>query len=205
MNSMIKHHAVLLWVKEPLSYDVRNFAEPSQSISLPQFGINDVRALISSAYRRPVGENLEQTLVVATEFITEEAQQALLKIVEEPPLSTSFIFVLPQGYTLLPTLLSRFEQVDIQQSATGSSAVFEAFLHASIADRFSLIEAALKTKDQTWLTDIKRGLVGYLLMKRIDLKRDVLLELEYVVRFLLTRGASNKFLLEHAALSLPLK
>jgi hypothetical protein len=52
---------------------------------------------------------------------------------------------------------------------------------------------------------VKRGLTGFMMSSRNEMSQTARKELEYVLRLLLTRGASNKFLLEHLALSLPLK
>jgi hypothetical protein len=175
---------------------------PVNQYRLPQFGIDDARRLISDAYRRPDGDALEKVLIVATEFITEEAQQALLKIIEEPPLSTRFIFVIPQGYSFLSTLESRFERVQGRKEERNTH-TFAEFKSVTYSERLALIEQAVKNKDHDWQSNIKYGLVQYVIFESDDLSTRVLKELEYVVRLLLTRGASNKFLLEHLALTLP--
>jgi DNA polymerase III, delta subunit len=204
---MSTHHAVLISVPQPLSFAGEESLQIPlhMQIRIPQFAIADARSLITAAFRRPEGGNLTQTLLVATEFITEEAQQALLKIIEEPPLSTQFIFVLPEGYALLPTLESRFSRQSESSTAQSVTAVFEDFITVSVSERLLMVEQRLKAKDQVWQSDIKRGLAGYLVLHRSQLTNAVYKELEYVLRLLLTRGASNKFLLEHLALSLPLK
>jgi DNA polymerase III, delta subunit len=203
MNSMISHHAVLLSSDAPLSHSIDGLfsVAPSAEYRLPQFAIADVRALISTAHRRPAGDAQEQLLLVATEFITEEAQQALLKIIEEPPVSTRFVFIIPEGYSFLPTLESRFER-HVPTATSAISQEFVSFKESDYAQRLSLIEEAVKKKDHTWQAEIKRGLMAYVKAKSVSLSVTELKELEYVLRLLLTRGASNKFLLEHLALTL---
>ncbi len=197
---MTSHHAVLLSTELPLEFEPETV--PHFVYKEPQFGIDLVRALIQSAHRRPQGEDEEQLIMVATEFITEEAQQALLKIIEEPPVSTKFVFVLPHGYTLLPTLESRFERQEGGEVVLNDS-VFQAFLDSSYAMRMVAIEESSKKKDHVWQAAIKRGLIAYMRTRSKDMSQDTLRGLEYVARLLLTRGASNKFLLEHLALTLP--
>lgn len=201
---MTTHHAVLFSASEPLlvSLDEYETIAAHNQYRQGQFGIDDVRALISVAYRRPEGAEVERLLLVATEFITEEAQQALLKLIEEPPISTRFIFVIPEGYTLLPTLESRFERAGTLGEPTVSTA-FVTFKKAQLAERLALIEENLKRKDHLWQADLKKGLLTYLTDRPKSLSASVLSDLEYVSRLLLTRGASNKFLLEHLALTLP--
>ncbi len=203
---MSSHHAVLFGSTAPLAHMFDEASELSFAAEyrLPQLGIDDVRTLIGAAHRRPRGDDNMQTLLVATEFITEEAQQALLKIIEEPPLSTRFVFVLPHGYNLLPTLESRFERQNEQGVAVVHDiSAFREFKNSSYAQRIAAIELSTKNKDQAWQREIKNGLAAYLIAHKAEVPLPALKELEYVVRLLLTRGASNKFLLEHLALTLP--
>jgi hypothetical protein len=200
---MTKHHAVLFCSESPLTCSVAEFytTTPQDEYRQTQFGIDDVRTLISHAYRRPDGNDETRTLLVATEFVTEEAQQALLKIIEEPPLSTAFVFVIPEGYSFLPTLESRFERLGSLGGAETDS-VFSEFCELSHRDRLALIEEATKKKDHVWQAKLKKGLIVYLKENAAKLPFPVVRELEYVTRLLLTRGASNKMLLEHLALTL---
>lgn len=201
---MTSHHAVLFSATSPLSVSVDEYFEvlSSNQYRQPQFGIDDVRRLISSAYRRPDGDSETQTLLVATEFITEEAQQALLKLIEEPPLSTRFVFVIPEGYNFLATLESRFERLGTV-GEEGPDDSFAAFKNMSYAERLATIEESVKKKNLTWQSAVKKGLIAYLKNEATKIPKEKLSELEYVTRLLLTRGASNKFLLEHLALTLP--
>lgn len=199
MNS---HHAVLYRVSDTEQFDISAFfaGKEYSEYRYPTLGIDEARKLVQEAHRRPQGESGEQTLIFITNFITEEAQQALLKIVEEPPASTKLVFVLPKDLVLLPTLLSRLQQ-EIVNTEEGSNPVFDAFLSARLSKRMKQIEEG--GKDKEWMTAIKRGLVNYTGVNRSKLSSAQLLSLEYVASHLLTRGASNKFLLEHAALVLP--
>jgi DNA polymerase III gamma/tau subunit len=202
---MTTHHAVLYCADEPLScvLDEPFHTLPENEYRLTQFGIDDARRLIAAAHRRPDGENASKTLLIATEFITEEAQQALLKVIEEPPVSTKFVFVVPNGYTLLATLESRFDRAG-ELSKAKKEAVFREFKSAGVKTRLELIEGWTKNKDHASLNGIKRGLVTYLkAVPRDELSTENQKDLEYVSRLLLTRGASNKMLMEHLALNLP--
>ncbi len=196
------HHATLIRSDSVCLHkitDTKLSAEVDDSY-IARFGIDDARDLVRKAYNRPI-ESSEQTLVVRTDFVTLEAQNALLKVLEEPPQSTCFIFVVPEGFTVLPTLASRFNEVVLKKSSTEPSDTFKEFLLQPYKDRLTSIDQSAKKKDVKWQSDIKQGLVQHL---RKATKTDSSLQtLEYVARTLLTRGASNKMLLEHAALTLP--
>lgn len=197
------HHAVLLFVTDPLSHKMEEGVKTKSDLEfrLESFGIDDARRLVTEAHRRPEGEDVTKTLLVATEFITLEAQQALLKVIEEPPASTRFLFVIPTGYKLLNTLLSRFEIVNAPEEELKNE-VFVAFKESGYAERMLLIDEAIKKKNHAWQSAIKKGLQQYLGTKAKPTDAAKLTQLEYVARLLLTRGASNKFLLEHLALTL---
>ena len=102
----------------------------------------------------------------------------------------------------LPTLESRFERVAASEEERDTR-LFSNFKIASYSERLVLIEQSVKDKNQAWQADIKYGLMSYLMKNTNTLSTIQLKELEYIVRLLLTRGASNKFLLEHLALTLP--
>tara|TARA_B100000508_G_scaffold38018_2_gene29797 strand:+ start:11529 stop:12131 length:603 start_codon:yes stop_codon:yes gene_type:complete len=193
----IDHHAVLLRVT-----DIRESEQPAQEgvevvdLLHEQLGIDEARALTERAYTRP-SEAAVQLLLVRTLFITHEAQNALLKLLEEPPESTRFLFLAPPDLQLLPTLASRLVVEVAEQQ--GSGQMFEDFCNADLSDRLSQIETAAKSKDTEWMRQIKQGLLSYSSSDSMSEKEAV----EIVSRLLLTRGASNKMLLEHVALTLP--
>jgi DNA polymerase III delta prime subunit len=197
------HHAVLLRVSNPQAYlhELRDSTVHSAEIRREQLGIDDVRYLIEEAYRRPMGTAETQELIVMTNFITLEAQQALLKIIEEPPETTRFVFVIPLSLPLLDTLQSRFFRLTVEDTTCDSSA-FLLLKKAPIAKRMELIDEATKSKNHAWQSDVKCGLIDHLAANSNHYSVEQLRSLQYVATTLLTRGASNKFLLEELALVL---
>ena len=191
------HHANLHLVNDVTRYQLQ---VPTEKVELhdqyfAKFGIDDARNLISQAYVRPSNAD-SMCLVVRSEFITLEAQNALLKLLEEPPESSRFVFVLPADFTLLPTLSSRFNlNNNLGVDTDGKTPEFLAFLESTYKERLSSIDLAIKNKDLVWQRSIKTGLITYL--KDTGKKLHVYRELEFVARTLLTRGAANKMLLEH--------
>jgi DNA polymerase III delta prime subunit len=171
------------------------------TINRKKFGIDDARELIDRANRRPQ-QTQTQCIVVKTEFVTHEAQNALLKLLEEPPLTTTLFFVVPRDTILLPTVASRFQEVHPDCEKRPAYSVFSEFLLADYKDRLVLIEQVIKKKDHAWQQELKNGLRNYLTTTQ-DLS--ILREASFVLEHILTRGASNKLLLEHLALVLPVR
>lgn len=74
-------------------------------------GIDAVHEIKNFLWQKP-NVSLRRTLILdEAEFLTSEAQNALLKITEEPPASSLIILISPDLEGLLPTILSRIEKV----------------------------------------------------------------------------------------------
>lgn len=68
------------------------------------FKIEDAKEVIAEAYK---SEESIKTLILGAKSFTVPAQNALLKILEEPPRNIAFILVAPNKSTFLPTVRSR--------------------------------------------------------------------------------------------------
>ncbi len=68
------------------------------------FKIEDAKEVISEAYK---SEESTKTLILGAKSFTVPAQNALLKILEEPPRNIVFILLAPNKSTFLPTVRSR--------------------------------------------------------------------------------------------------
>ncbi|MDP1785592.1 MAG: DNA polymerase III subunit delta' [Sulfuricurvum sp.] len=68
------------------------------------FKIEDAKEVISEAYK---SEAQTKTLILGAKSFTVPAQNALLKILEEPPRNIVFLLLAPNKSTFLPTVRSR--------------------------------------------------------------------------------------------------
>jgi DNA polymerase-3 subunit delta' len=68
------------------------------------FKIEDAKEVISEAYK---SESQTKTLILGAKSFTIPAQNALLKILEEPPSNIAFLLLAPNKSTFLPTVRSR--------------------------------------------------------------------------------------------------
>lgn len=200
----LSHHATLIY--SDILDDVLELEDDYFELHdgfYDKFGIDDARSLISLANSTPVNKDFK-LLVVRTKFITHEAQNSLLKILEEPPQTTKFLFMVPPGFQFLSTLNSRFS-IDTEFSSNKAQPnpnnVFNDFLKMSLKERLDKIDSELKAKNLDWQQAIKQGLIETVSTGKLK----AINEIEFVARNLLTRGASNKLLLEHLALLLPVK
>ncbi|MGB4076202.1 MAG: hypothetical protein WBK28_00665 [Minisyncoccia bacterium] len=103
------------------------------------FSVEDARALSESAYQSGIGAH--RLLVVATRRIYHEAQNALLKLFEEPPQGVTLILVIPGAGDLIPTLRSRL--LPLPKEEGGKK---EASIHSDLAREFLEASTALRAK-----------------------------------------------------------
>ncbi len=68
------------------------------------FKIEDAKEVIAEAYK---SEENTKTLILGAKSFTIPAQNALLKILEEPPKNIVFVLLAPNKSTFLPTVRSR--------------------------------------------------------------------------------------------------
>lgn len=156
----------------------------------------------------------KKVCIIATKFINREAEQALLKIIEEPATNTHFFIIIPDASLLSDTILSRVHVVKIKQS-NNKDIQQEAlsFITASPKDRIDKVALIIKkNKDEEnsgqlryYATSFVNELENIIYQK---FKKDrnnekikfILEELQKSREYLSTPGASVKMILEHLAL-----
>ncbi len=69
-----------------------------------EFKIDDAREVIAQSH---MASAQTKTLILCAPKYRIEAQNALLKILEEPPIKTKFILIAPSKNAILPTIISR--------------------------------------------------------------------------------------------------
>jgi len=195
----MQHPITLIRSAEPLSYIPVTELQVT-TFSYEKVGIDEVRLITQQANLRPA-EGEDFIFLIGTHFVTHEAQNALLKLFEEPPTGLQFQLILPAGVGLLPTLMSRIGQ-EITHATNADNSAWVTFIAATPAERLKQIDAWQKNKEPEWLQTIARGVQT---VKSTDVPVGALPVVQIVSERLATRGASNKMLLEHLALVLPLR
>lgn len=162
-------------------------------ITEAKWGISESRAVIQAALLRPVTDNYRSIVLIA-HSLTNEAQQALLKILEEPPSTAQFHLLVPNQESLLETVRSRLAVAKEKDRVT-EYPLWAAFKTLPIADRLAEVAARTKAKDALWL---QATVAGAIADSDVPARTRLLLD-----TYGNTRGASLKLLLEEVALSLP--
>ena len=176
-------------------------------LSYNNMGVDDVRALVGSALLKPFSGS-HAFFIISAISLTREAQNALLKLFEEPTEGTHFFLITPSFKNLLPTLQSRLFLLR-EASSVAPRSGGEAFLHADPKERLTFLTSLIEKKDKEGALRFLNDLEVYfhhLLEKPENISEDVtraLHDIEMVRTYLSDRAPSLKMLLEYLALSLP--
>lgn len=165
-----------------------------------KFLVGDARDLVRAISMTPL--NGEKTLtVVAAEKMDHEAQNALLKVAEEPPAFAHIALMLPSEDMVLPTLRSRFVLMG-QEKEKDDLMFAKDFLASTPSARQKITAKIIKDKDHILGKKLIRDcevLLGKNVETYAEYVKDIIAFRQYVEQ----RGTSLKFMLEHMALSLP--
>jgi hypothetical protein len=165
-----------------------------------RFGIEEARSLKERAYQVPLGDR--QVFVVTSLHLTREAQNGLLKLFEEPPRNTHFIFILPSIEVLLPTVRSRILHLHTSTGGVLDVLGAQEFCNAPFTERMAIVSGIVESKDRararTFLNALEAHLVSLGIARYSTPLKEVALAQEYVG----DTSSSLKMLLEHVILTL---
>ncbi len=82
-------------------------------------GIDDIRDLVSKVKYSPILGRYKVYIIDEVHMMTNEAFNALLKTLEEPPENVVFILATTEPYKLMPTILSRCQRYDFTKVSDG--------------------------------------------------------------------------------------
>ncbi len=173
--------------------------------------IEDGRSIKELHYNQPT-KNDKKIFVLQANFITEKAQNAMLKLFEEPIGGTHFFIIMPSTNCLIATLKSRLIIIE-HKSANGAEKInAKKFIKSSIGERIEMIKGLSEDiKDEK---ESKIEVVNFFnslekeLSKNIDFKNKALTKsLEDIEKMRLYAGEQSpslKMLMEYLALTLPI-
>jgi DNA polymerase III delta prime subunit len=155
------------------------------------FGIDDARDLERWAIGKPLLSEVKVCLIIA-KSITHEAQNALLKVLEEPPLGTYIFINMESLGGLLPTFLSRVRILNVPQNSLEENINAHKFLNSEVKERFFIIHTLSKKEDKNDMKNLIKDLekIAYKNGSK-NLKNILTAKI-----FASVRGASPKMLLE---------
>lgn len=81
-------------------------------------GVDNVRSISDEAHKRAINSEYKVFIIDECHMITIQAWNAMLKLIEEPPLKTIFIFCTTNPEKIPKTILSRVQRYDFKRIST---------------------------------------------------------------------------------------
>jgi len=168
------------------------------------FYVEDTRYISSLGQNKTLGKL--QVFVLSLKDITLEAQNAFLKITEDPSPNTVFFFVLLNKEILIPTLQSRAMLIEYRKTKQEPNDLAREFYSANPKKRLEIIlPFHPKEKEDIDKEKILLFLSNLEVVFAVSKEKEALRDIYDVKKKLQARGVSVKTLLEHLAMVLPFK
>lgn len=112
-------------------------------------GIEEIRQLQTKLSLKPFAKKIKVALIVKAENLTPEAQNSLLKTLEEPPANSLIILLAPDTGWLLPTIVSRCQIITLNpkeqiflspQESADFEKTFQKIINSSLGERWQILE-----------------------------------------------------------------
>ena len=162
------------------------------------FSVEDARSLSDRAIEKAFGE--KKFFVIKAERFTREAQNALLKTLEDPVPNTHFVLSARESGVFLPTIISRLH-IEIVLSETEEDSEVKKFLKKTLKQRIDFAKKFADEKDERGA-----GALAHFLDSLIDMLRDSGVSPEVLKKVLTLRvyardtAVMPRVILEHLAL-----
>lgn len=168
--------------------------------------IDVVRNLRQIQLKKPV-VYAHKIFFICIEEATIEAQNAFLKVLEEPVGHTIFFINAPHASLFIPTVMSRVLHIDMRNVGEEEQKDAQEFLKSSFKERLEIISNFVDSKDKEGLAQLLTGLEYIFHQKLKDTGNNptcvfslkTILEMKTLLR---RKGSSLKLIGEHCALAL---
>ncbi|MFA6314876.1 MAG: hypothetical protein WC648_00690 [Candidatus Paceibacterota bacterium] len=226
----LSHHSFCLIGGDAIWDELRLFLDKEHSLKMignPDYfyrhyeslSIDDAREIKTAHSMRPTSMLGKKVFVIKMNAITIEAQNALLKLLEEPAEYAYFFLIIPGEHLLLPTVKSRLsfirskisrrqDEGDNSTASDTSSLEIKNFVKGTYVKRLDIVKKLLdqitkekKTKQDA--IDFLDGVQSFIYNEKNDKKRNESLTIiENARKYMNDRSPSIKILLEYVAVNL---
>lgn len=154
-------------------------------------GVGEIREVISDAYIKPFRAKYKVYIVEDAEALTAEAQNAMLKILEEPPEYIVFIMCVTNIGKILSTVISRSRTIRFSSASESEVRAYVESKYPYAADKwafaasysdgiFSKIDELFSNEDVLNIRNDVFDILGKLLTSRDDAYLDCAVRLEEI-------------------------
>lgn len=175
-------------------------------------GIEDVRIIQKAILLKPFRGKTKAVIVDTYESITTEAQNALLKILEEPPTNTVIVIMTAKKELILPTIISRCKVIFLQEKETNLaegelskfSDALDILLNGKTGEKLKIAQDITKDKEDAalWLEKMAIFVKDNLTKENNNLKYlNFLKELQETYKAIKSTNVGQRTALENLFLS----
>lgn len=219
----LRHHAFVIeaeaeagiqaagaWIEETLGMK----AAANPDVIVLRYGllsVEDARGIIETAMSTPfIGAH--KALIISASRAYHEAQNALLKLFEEPPPNAYLFLIIPALGALLPTLRSRVHVLEetVRRRVPDASLIGEAFLNGGREKRTAIIKRLTSGRDEEERRELRDeaialvdGVEKALVQGGVERHAAALSDIARLRGYLHERGAPVKMILEHLSIVTP--
>lgn len=205
-NTASSHVLKLLKEKGVNSFDI------NLQVYEKAMGIEDVRSIQKSILLKPFRGKTKAIAIEAYENITTEAQNALLKILEEPPVNTIITISASTKELMLPTILSRCKIIELKEEEKPTTSenimkfngILNIILKGNIGDKLKIAQDIAKDAEETsaWLEKMSIFVKNELMRDSKNFKYlNFLKELQKTYKVIKSTNVSKRVALENLFLS----
>lgn len=178
--------------------------------------IKQIHDFIRKIQLKPYSSKFKVGVIISAEKMTKEAQNALLKTLEEPPTNTFLILTTTSVNKLLPTIISRCQVLEFKDDEKGQIDldIAKTILKANIVERFQMVERIVQQKDKLKMSedinDLTEKLLLYfrkqlLKMHKNNLNIVRIIDLIEATQTAINKNVNTRLALESLMINLPLK
>ncbi len=196
--------------------------DPESKTNTQSIGIETVKLIQKKLYFKPIKSPYKLLIIEDAQLLTPEAQNALLKVLEEPPANTHIMLGTESIETLLPTIQSRCqiiileeEKKELSEKMIEELSTFIATLpELTIGEKLKHAEQLAKDKEKAlvWIENIIFMLRGQLMQFYIQNENpqsairnphiNILKSFQSLHTLLKTTNVNPRFAIERTLLSL---
>ncbi|MFW0871089.1 MAG: hypothetical protein ACKKL4_01375 [Patescibacteria group bacterium] len=224
LGDTLAHAYLLIGPQEQLKVELDDYLREERGLvtsnniniyqrSYERLGIDDVRAIINFASKTSIGSRENKIIIISINGATREAQNAMLKLLEEPSEDTIFFIIAHDKNIFLSTVRSRLQIIedaggvdkDIQE-------LVNKFLSAQYSKRMEMCVFLFGdskkgiSPDRAKTTHFLQSLARHLLLGKEQISDkwlDMYREVEHLAQYAGDTSSSCKYLIEYVATRIP--
>lgn len=177
-------------ISEPiLNTNIFMIEKPEDKASI---GIGDVSNVVEWAYRKDT--DLKLIEIKNADLLTDQAQNAMLKLIEEPPENVLVLLITPNSSSILQTIRSRCILITTTAANFNTSELAKKFIEAGYLERTKIIDKMLS--EDTNRASVAEFIEELLRLKLNKKNTDSISEIKEVCRAV-KRGVNLKLCLDY--------